>query len=107
MQDSSLNTTPSVQKYNSRISVILICYYVLCKGSRVGLGTDVVDVFYCHRCRHKQTCGVAVATFRICLRGHRFESPWGHLCFLILARRGLSEMMAEHGMTNYSCSLNK
>jgi hypothetical protein len=45
MQDSSLNTTPSIQKYNSRISVILICYYVLCKGSRVGFGTDVVDVF--------------------------------------------------------------
>jgi hypothetical protein len=32
-------------KYNSRISVILIYYYALCKGSRVGLGRDVVDVF--------------------------------------------------------------
>jgi hypothetical protein len=28
-----LNTTPSIQKYNSRISVILIYYYALCKGS--------------------------------------------------------------------------
>jgi hypothetical protein len=45
MQGSSLNTTPSIQKYNSRISVILIYYYALCKGSRVGLGRDVVDVF--------------------------------------------------------------
>jgi hypothetical protein len=44
MQDSSLNTTPSIQKYNSRISGILIYYYALCKGSRVGLGRDVVDV---------------------------------------------------------------
>jgi hypothetical protein len=38
-------TTPSIQKYNSRISVIIIYYYALCKGSRVGLGRDVVDVF--------------------------------------------------------------
>jgi hypothetical protein len=45
MQDSSLNTTHSIQKYNSRISVILIYYYALCKGSRVGLERDVVDVF--------------------------------------------------------------
>jgi hypothetical protein len=89
-----------------------------------------------------------VATARICLRGRGSESPWGYLCFLILARRrlytgmklgmgsagrgngkgriendrtwewavreegmGMGEakqgMMAEHGMTNYSCSLNK
>jgi hypothetical protein len=34
MQGSSLNTTPSIQKYNSRISVILIYYYTLCNGSR-------------------------------------------------------------------------
>jgi hypothetical protein len=34
MQGSSLNTTPSIQKYNSRISMILIYYYALCKGSR-------------------------------------------------------------------------
>jgi hypothetical protein len=33
MQDSSLNTTPFIQKYNSRISVILNYYYALCKGS--------------------------------------------------------------------------
>jgi hypothetical protein len=33
MQDSSLNTTPSIQKYNLIISVILIYYYTLCKGS--------------------------------------------------------------------------
>jgi hypothetical protein len=45
MQDFSLNTTPSIQKYNSRISVILIYYYALCKDSRVGLGRDLVDVF--------------------------------------------------------------
>jgi hypothetical protein len=34
MQDFSLNTTPSIQKYNSRISVILIYYYTLRKGNR-------------------------------------------------------------------------
>jgi hypothetical protein len=34
MQGSSLNTTPFIQKYNSRISVILIYYYTLCMGSR-------------------------------------------------------------------------
>jgi hypothetical protein len=34
MQGSSLNTTPYIQKYNSIIYVILIYYYVLCKGSR-------------------------------------------------------------------------
>jgi hypothetical protein len=45
MQDSFLNTTPSIKKYNSRISVILIYYYTLCKSSRVGLGRDLVDVF--------------------------------------------------------------
>jgi hypothetical protein len=45
MQGSSLNTTPSIQKYNLRISVILIYYYALCKDSRIGLGRDVVNVF--------------------------------------------------------------
>jgi hypothetical protein len=45
MQGSSLNTTPSIQKYNSRISVILIYYYALCKGNMGGLERDVVDVF--------------------------------------------------------------
>jgi hypothetical protein len=34
MQDSSLNTTLSIQKYNSGISLIIIYYYTLCKGSR-------------------------------------------------------------------------
>jgi hypothetical protein len=38
MQGFSLNTTPSIQKYNSRISVILIYYYALCKGSRWAWG---------------------------------------------------------------------
>jgi hypothetical protein len=38
MQGSSLNTTLSIQKYNSRISVILIYYYTLCKGSRCAWG---------------------------------------------------------------------
>jgi hypothetical protein len=38
MQDSSLNTTPSIQKYNSRISVIIIYYYTLCKGIRWASG---------------------------------------------------------------------
>jgi hypothetical protein len=45
MQGSSLNITPSIQKYNLRISVILIYYYTSCKGSRISLGRDVVDVF--------------------------------------------------------------
>jgi hypothetical protein len=31
---SSLNNITSIQKYNSRISVILIYYYTLCKGSK-------------------------------------------------------------------------
>jgi hypothetical protein len=34
MQRSSLNNITSIQKYNSRISVILIYYYALCKGSK-------------------------------------------------------------------------
>jgi hypothetical protein len=38
MQGSSLNTTPSIQKYNLIISVILIYYYTLCKGSRWASG---------------------------------------------------------------------
>jgi hypothetical protein len=46
-------------------------------------------MFFCHRCRHEHTYGVAVATACICLRGHEFESAWSHLCFLILARCGL------------------
>jgi hypothetical protein len=29
-----LNNITSIQKYNSRISTILICYYALCKGSK-------------------------------------------------------------------------
>jgi 5'-3' exonuclease len=38
MQDSFLNTTPSIQKYNSGILLIIIYYYTLCKGSRWALG---------------------------------------------------------------------
>jgi hypothetical protein len=38
IQDSFLNTTPSIQKYNSGISLIIIYYYTLCKGSRWALG---------------------------------------------------------------------
>jgi hypothetical protein len=38
MHVSSLNTTASVQKYNSVISLIIIYYYTLCKGSRWDLG---------------------------------------------------------------------
>ncbi|PWZ25510.1 hypothetical protein Zm00014a_043031 [Zea mays] len=34
MQNSSLNNITSIQKYNLRISVILIYYYALCKGSK-------------------------------------------------------------------------
>jgi hypothetical protein len=34
MQSSFLNNITSIQKYNSRISMILIYYYVLCKGSK-------------------------------------------------------------------------
>jgi hypothetical protein len=47
MQGSSLNTTPSIQKYNSRISVIIIYYCALCKTANLadGLGKDAVDVF--------------------------------------------------------------
>jgi hypothetical protein len=33
-----LNTTPSIQKYNLGISLIIIYYYTLCKGSRWALG---------------------------------------------------------------------
>jgi hypothetical protein len=38
MQGSFLNTTPSIQKYNSEISLIIIYYYTLCKGDRWALG---------------------------------------------------------------------
>jgi hypothetical protein len=34
MQDSCLNITHSIEKYNLRISVILIYYHALYKGSR-------------------------------------------------------------------------
>jgi hypothetical protein len=34
MQSSSLNNITFIQKYNLRISVILIYYYTLCKGSK-------------------------------------------------------------------------
>jgi hypothetical protein len=47
MQGSSLNTTPSIKKYNSRISVILIYYYALCKGrlgERCSRCFPIVDV---------------------------------------------------------------
>jgi hypothetical protein len=38
MQGYSLNTTPSIKKYNSEISLIIIYYYTLCKGSMWALG---------------------------------------------------------------------
>jgi hypothetical protein len=38
MQGSSLNATPSIQKYNLEILLIIIYYYTLCKGSRWALG---------------------------------------------------------------------
>jgi hypothetical protein len=74
MQSSSLNAT-SIQKYNSRISVILVERCSRC--------------FSCHRCRHKDTCDVVVATVCICLRGRGFESAWVMCAFLMLTRRGL------------------
>jgi hypothetical protein len=46
----------------------------------VGLGRDVVDVFPVIDV-DINTCGVAVATSGICLRGRGFESPWGHVYF--------------------------
>jgi hypothetical protein len=56
-----------------------------------GLGERCSRCVFCYRCRHKHTCGVAVATASIYLRGCGFESPWGHVYFfnLILARRQL------------------
>jgi hypothetical protein len=111
MQDSFLNTTPSIQNDNSRISVILIYYYALCKVAG-GLGKRFSRCFSCHRCRHKHTCGVVVATTRICLRGSGFKSPWHHLYFLfyldvgctgewewVLWGDGMGK--AEHGMTKH------
>jgi hypothetical protein len=38
MQGSFLNTTPSIQKYNLGISLIIIYYYILYKSSRWALG---------------------------------------------------------------------
>jgi hypothetical protein len=35
-----------------------------CARVASGLGRDVVDIFSCHRCRHKHTYGVVVATAR-------------------------------------------
>jgi hypothetical protein len=59
------------------------------QGVSGGLRERCSRCFSYHRCRHKYTCGVAVAVARICLRGRGFESTWGHVCFLILARREL------------------
>jgi hypothetical protein len=42
MQGSSLNNPLSIQKYNSRISVILIYYY--CARVASELGRDVADI---------------------------------------------------------------
>jgi hypothetical protein len=61
MQGTSLNTTPSIQKYNSRISLIIIYYYTLCKGSRWAFGR-CSRYFYHNKYWHKHTCGVVVAT---------------------------------------------
>jgi hypothetical protein len=47
---------------------------------------DVVDVFTVIDKTH-MWCSSSYE--HICLRGRGFESPWGHLCFLILARRGM------------------
>jgi hypothetical protein len=46
----------------------------------MALGRDVVDIFPIINV-DINTCGVAVATARIFLRGHVFESPWGHFVF--------------------------
>jgi hypothetical protein len=54
----------------------------------MALGRDVVDIFPIINV-DINTCGVAVAIARIFLRGHVFESPWGHLCFSILATCGM------------------
>jgi hypothetical protein len=56
MQGSSLNTTPSIQKYNLIISVILIYYYTLCKGSRpsiqkYNLIISVILIYYYTLCK--------------------------------------------------------
>jgi hypothetical protein len=59
------------------ITNLVIRYFVI-KGqiscSEVSLVRDVVDVFPVID-RHKHTCGVAVATLGLCLRGHGFKSP--------------------------------
>jgi hypothetical protein len=68
MQSSSLNNITSIQKYNLGISVILIYYYAFCKGTSE-LDERCSRNVSCHRCKHKHTCDVAVATFSLCLRG--------------------------------------
>jgi hypothetical protein len=55
MQGSSLNTTPSIQKYNLRISTH-------CARVASGIRERCSRCFYCNKCRHKHTCGVVVAT---------------------------------------------
>jgi hypothetical protein len=65
-------------KYNSRISVIIIYH---CARVAVGFEERCSRCFSCHRCRHKHTCGLAVATACIGLRGCGFESPCGHVFF--------------------------
>jgi hypothetical protein len=46
-----------------------------------GLGDRYSRCFSCHKCRLKHTCGVAVATSRLGLRVHGFESPCDHVFF--------------------------
>jgi hypothetical protein len=79
MEGYSLNTTLSIQQYNTRILVILI--YTHCARVACELGKRYSRCVPCYRYRHKHGCGVAVTTAGICLRGHEFKSPWGHVYF--------------------------
>jgi hypothetical protein len=71
MQGSSLNTTPSIQKYTSVHCARVADEFV----ERCG------RCFSCNRCRQKHTSGVAVATTHIGLRAAGLNPLCGHMFF--------------------------
>jgi hypothetical protein len=65
-----------IQESRCYLSTTTHCARVACE-----LGERCSRCVSYYRCRQKHTCGVAVAIVGICLRGHEFESSWGHVYF--------------------------